>query len=302
VEFFFCALNGVESCQSEVLTIPAMETDPYDGTSPHAEVLERRALALHQAAHGEARILLTPLVALAERTIPPDMLKSSGLTLRVGEDMLPELIVELLIAGGYVREEPVGAVGEFSLRGGILDIFSPSNDAPHRIEFFGDTVDSIREFDPDTQRSTGRITESVIVPMREMSVRREDFMRWADVARERWSEDRYRHDLRARASIAERGEPFPGWEYLLPLTRPLASSSFDYFKNSVFIIDEPSEIEKSAGELYNYLSDRFEQADDAGEIALPPEKFFLTADELRSRLDLKLLVSGGCLRSELFGR
>ncbi|HSB09561.1 MAG TPA: transcription-repair coupling factor [Blastocatellia bacterium] len=292
VDFFYCALNGASSSERSVLTIPAVEADPYDGTSPHAEVLEQRALALHRAARGEARILLTSIGALAERTVSPDLLKASSITLRAGEEMPPELIVDLLIAAGYVREEPVGSVGEFSLRGGILDVFSPAHDAPHRIEFFGDTVESIRDFDPDTQRSTARATESIIVPMRELSVRREEFMAWADVAERHWEEDRFRRDLRARIAHAERGEPFPGWEYLLPLTRPLTSTAFDYFKDAVIVIDEPVEIEKRATDLFRYVADRFAQADDAGELALPPEKLFLTGGELRSRFD-------GSLRIEL---
>ncbi|HYP29219.1 MAG TPA: transcription-repair coupling factor [Blastocatellia bacterium] len=283
LELFYCAINGLNSCETSVLQIPALESNPYDGTSPHAEVLERRALALYRAARGDARILLTSITALAERTISPGALKSSSLVLRAGEDMPPELIVDLLIASGYVRQEPVGAVGEFSLRGGILDIFSPAHDAPHRIEFFGDTVDSIRQFDADTQRSTGQAGESVIVPMRELSVRREEFIDWADAARGNWADERFRRDLRARVAHAERGEPFPGWEYLIPLTRPLASSAFDYLKDALAVIDEPAEIEKSASDLYSYLRDRFLEAEDSGELALPPERLFLTPEELRER-------------------
>ena len=288
VEFFYSALGGASS--QGVLTIPALEADPYDGTSPHAEALEQRALALHRAATGEARILLTSIAALAERTVAPGALKSSSITLRAGEDMPPELIVDLLIAGGYVRQEPVGAVGEFSLRGGILDVFSPAHDAPHRVEFFGDTVESIREFDPETQRSVSRVGETIIVPMRELSVRREEFMQWADAAEQRWTDERFRRDLRARLAHAERGEPFPGWEYLIPLTRPVNSSAFDYFKDAVFVIDEPVEVEKRAGELYGLLADRFAQADEGGELALPPEQLFLTASELHEKLDASTRV------------
>jgi len=285
VEFFFCALNGTGSSEQSVLTIPATETDPYDGTSPHAEVLEQRALALYRATKGEGRILLTSVGALAERTISPEILKASSITLRPGEEMPVELIVDLLIAAGYVRQEPVGAVGEFSLRGGILDVFSPAHDAPHRIEFFGDSVESIREFDPDSQRSVGRASESVIVPMRELSVRREEFMSWAEEAERHWNDGRFRRDLRIRLAHAERGEPFPGWEYLLPLTRQVNSSPFDYLKDAVLVIDEPVEIEKRAADLYQYLADRFSLADDAGELALPPDKLFLTPNELRERFD-----------------
>ena len=306
VDFFFCALNGVSTSDHNVLTIPAVEADPYDGTSPHAEVLEQRALALYRATRGEARIVLTSIGALSERTISPDLLKASSITLRVGEDMPPELIVDLLISAGYVRQEPVGAVGEFSLRGGILDVFSPAHEAPHRIEFLGDTVESIREFDPDTQRSVGRVSESIVVPMRELSVRREEFMTWAEAAERHWDDDRFRRDLRTRMAHAERGEPFPGWEYLIPLTRPLTVSAFDYFKDALLVIDEPVEIEKRAADLYRYLGDRFALADDSGELALPPEKLFLTAEELRARfeaatrIELRLLGRDAAATDEQF--
>src|SRR6185436_4437688 len=117
----------------------------------------------------------------------------------------------------------------------------------------------------DTQRSVGRASESVIVPMRELAVRREEFMTWAEAAERHWQDDRFRRDLRARLAHAERGEPFPGWEYLVPLTRPLASSAFDYFKDAVLVIDEPVGVEKRAADLYSMLADRFAQADDGGE-------------------------------------
>ena len=306
VDFFFCALNGAIASDQSVLMIPAVEADPYDGTSPHAEVLEQRALALYRATRGEARILLTSVGALAERTISPDALKASSITLRAGEEMPPELIVDLLIAAGYVREEPVGAVGEFSLRGGILDVFSPAHDAPHRIEFFGDAVESIREFNPDSQRSVGRATQLNLVPMRELAVRREEFMSWAESAEAHWSDARFRRDLRARLAHAERGEPFPGWEYLIPLKRPLTASPFDYFKDAVLVIDEPVEIEKRASDLYQYLGERFAQADDAGELSLPPDKLFLSVEELRARfeaatrIELRLLGRDAAATDEQF--
>jgi transcription-repair coupling factor (superfamily II helicase) len=286
VEFFFSALNPTER-DRPLITLPASERDPYDGTSPHAEVLEQRALALYQAAQGSAdspRIIITSLRALLERTVPPSELRSSGITLRVGEQVPPESVVDLLIASGYLRQEPVTAVGEFSMRGGILDVFSPLQEAPHRIEFFGDTIDSIREFDSDTQRSIKRISESAIAPMRELSIRREDFLAWADEARRRWSDERFHRERRARLAHAERGEPFPGWEYLIPITRPLTASAFDYFKDAVLVIDEPAEIEKSAALFYKHLAERFSQAEGAGELALPPESLFLTPEELRSHL------------------
>src|SRR5215471_15473500 len=201
---------------SAVATLPCSDSDPYDGASPHAEVLEERALALFRAAGARGpdspRIVLTSLRALSQRAPSPESIRSSGITLRVKDEMPLELIVDLLISTGYMREEPVSSVGEFSVRGGILDVFSPAEDAPHRLEFFGDTVDSIREFDPDTQRSTRRVAESMMPPMRELTVRREEFMGWAEQAARRWTLEIFRRDLRARLAHAERGEPFPGWE------------------------------------------------------------------------------------------
>jgi transcription-repair coupling factor (superfamily II helicase) len=306
IEFFYCALNGIDTSEGKVLNIPALETDPYDGRSPHAEVLEQRTLALHRAVTDEARILLTSIDAVAERTIPPNLLNSSSIALKVGEDMPPELIVDLLISSGYVRQEPVGTVGEFSLRGGILDVFSPAHDAPHRIEFFGDTVDSIREFDADTQRSIGKVNESSLVPMRELSVRREEFMQWAEAARKHWQDDRYRRDLRARLAHAERGEAFEGWEYLLPLTRILDASAFDYFNDALLVLDEPVEIEKRAADFYSHLQERFAQADEAGDLVLSPDRLFLTVEQLRekfataTRIEFRLLGRAAATIDEQF--
>jgi transcription-repair coupling factor (superfamily II helicase) len=304
-EFFVPALNGGDSA---IIAIPEIEADPYDGTSPHAELLEQRALSLYRIiSSNDTKVVLTSIRALAERTISPDLLRSSSISLRPGEEMPPELIVDLLIAGGYVREEPVGAPGEFSLRGGILDVFSPAHDVPHRIEFFGDNVESIREFDPDTQRSVRLTSQSILVPMRELAVRREEFLRWAEAAELNWTQDRFRLDLRKHLAHAERGEPFPGWEYLLPLTRPLNSSAFDYLKDAVFVIDEPKEIEKRAADLYQNLSERFAAADDGGALALEPSRFFLTPDELRDKFDqrprveLRLLGRDAAALDERFG-
>lgn len=303
----FCAAFESPETTNGVVVLPGLEADPYDGMSPHAEVLEERALALHRIIEGRCAVLLTSVAALAERTVAPITFRSSILSLARGDEMPLELIVDLLLAAGYVRQEPVGAVGEFSLRGGILDVFSPAHEAPHRIEFFGDTVDSLREFDPDSQRSTTRLQSSLILPMREVQVRREDFLAWADAARERWSDEKYARDLRARIAHAERGESFPGWEFLLPLTTKLSASAFDYLTGAVFVIDEPVEIERRVTELYRGLRERFAAADEAGEVALQPFDLFLSPDELRERfeasprVDLRLLGRAAASVDQSFG-
>lgn len=307
VEFFYSAMNGVECDRRDVFSMPASERDPYDGTSPHAEVLEQRALGLYLAATGRGpKILIASLQAAIERTVRPDAIASLGLHLRPGQELPLERAVDLLLAGGYVRQEPVGAVGEFSLRGGILDVFSPAHPNPYRIEFFGDSIDSIREFDVETQRSCGRLREALIVPMRELPIIREDFINWAEAARLRFRDERFRFDLAKRLDRAERGEPFPGWEYLIPLIRPLEASLFDYFRGALLILDEPAELEKWAADFYSRVAERAREADESGALAMPPETLFLTPQELRSqlesfdRVELRLLGRGAALTDQSF--
>src|SRR5215213_11715703 len=134
---FWCGALGAGAGDCEaVLTLPASEGDPYAGASPHAETLERRALSLWNLARGRGRFVLISSRALARRTVQPSRLLEAGAVLRRDEDYPPEDLVEVLLASGYVREDPVGAVGEFSMRGGILDVWSPGEPFPVRVEFF----------------------------------------------------------------------------------------------------------------------------------------------------------------------
>ena len=229
--------------------LPSSESDPYAGGSPHAETLERRALALWRLARTQTDFVLLTSRAMARRTIPPAEILKAGAVLRRDEDTAPEELVDKLIAGGYVREDPIAAVGEFSMRGGILDVWPPGRDAPARIEFFGDTVDSIREFDPETQLSTTQLTQIEIPPMRELMVRASDFREWASHARMRWRDERFARSLRDRTVYADEGESFPGWEWLISLGRENQATTFDYLKDAVLVIDEPVAVE-------NYLVER----------------------------------------------
>ncbi len=215
---FWCgALRaGAADCEA-VLTLPASEGDPYAGASPHAETLERRALSLWNLARGRGRFVLLSSRALARRTILPAQLLQAGAALKRDEDYPPEDLVEVLLASGYVREDPVGAVGEFSMRGGILDVWSPGEPAPVRVEFFGDTVDSIRRFNAETQLSIEQLQSTEVVPMRELAVGRDDFRLWAEFARDRWGDDARARALKDRTVHADEGESFPGWEWLISL-------------------------------------------------------------------------------------
>src|SRR5919108_1373947 len=198
LRFWYCALGGKTERETDVLMLPASEGDPYAGASPHAETLEQRASTLWQLSRGKSDFVLLTARALARRTVAPAQIASAGAILRRDEDQPPGELVERLVASGYLREDPVGAVGEFSIRGGILDVWSPGSDAPVRVEFFGDTIESIREFDPETQLSTKQLSEAAIAPMRELSVTSTHFRAWGEHARERWRDERYARSLRDR--------------------------------------------------------------------------------------------------------
>lgn len=295
VRFWYCAVRGVPECDETVLMLPASESDPYAGASPHAETLEQRALTLWQMARRKQDFVLLTARALARRTVPPEEVLKAGAVLRRDEDFAPEELIEKLIASGYVREDPVGAVGEFSMRGGILDVWSPGRQSPVRVEFFGDTVDSIREFDAETQLSTGQLTEVEIAPMRELAVMADDFRLWALAARERWPDERYARALRDRTVFADEGETFAGWEWLISVLQVRSASVFDYLRDAVLVVDEPAGVETYLGGVYETLAARYAETEAADELGLQPDEWYLTAEELRaglgrlSRLELRTL-------------
>jgi len=293
---FWCStLSGKESSDNEILVLPASETDPYAGVSPHAQTLERRALAFWQLQQRSPSFVLLTARALARKTVSPEAIAKAGVVLRRDEDHSPEALVEKLMATGYVREDPVGAVGEFSMRGGIVDVWPPGREAPVRLEFFGDTIDSLREFDPENQLSTGQLRVVEVPPMHEFAVTALDFQVWSEAARERWSDERYARSLRDRTAFADEGEAFSGWEWLIPITTNCTSSVFDHLGDAVLIVDEPAGIESYLGEFYERLSERYREIDEADDIALAPEELFLSAAELRhfipihQRLELRTL-------------
>jgi transcription-repair coupling factor (superfamily II helicase) len=285
LRFWCSALSGED--EFDVLVLPASETDPYAGVSPHAQTLERRALALWQLQHEKPNFVLLTARALARKTVSPAAIREAGAVLKRDEDYSPELLVEKLMATGYLREDPVSAVGEFSMRGGIVDVWPPGRDAPVRLEFFGDTIDSLREFDPENQLSTGQLQMVAVPPMHEYAVSAVDFKLWSEAARERWSDERFARSLRDRTAFADEGEAFAGWEWLIAIIQNCSSSVFEHLGDVVLIVDEPAGIESYLSEFYERLADRYREIDHADDIALTPEELFFTAEELRELISAR---------------
>ena len=247
--------------QFSVTVLPSFESDVYSGVSPHAETLEKRALTLWGLSQGEADFVIVPARSLITRTISPAEMKDLGAHLHLDGDFPPEELVEKLAASGYVREDPISGVGQFSLRGGIVDVWSPDAESPVRIEFFGDTVDSIRAFDAETQLSTAQLKEISIAPMREFAARSSDFTDWSFFAEERFGEESFARNLKDRVDFAGEGETFSGWEFLFPLVRPLGSTVFEYIRDPVFVVDEPLIVEQNLAAYYDSLKKQYRETD-----------------------------------------
>ena len=171
VRFFLSALEGVSDAEaaSVVLPLPSHEIDPYRGLSPHFDIASRRARTLHALATGTARITIASGAALLPRLSAPARLEAIGLTLRPDDEISPTDLADRLAAAGYTREDPTDTPGEFSARGGVVDFFPAGAKFPIRVEFIGDNIESLRMYDPGTQRSIEPVDQAHIEPLQEIA-------------------------------------------------------------------------------------------------------------------------------------
>jgi len=167
--FFYGALEGASAAAVEnaVLPLPSLQVDPYRGMAPHFRVAAARARALHAVATGTARLIIASAAGLLPRVSPPERLLEASLAMKSGTEIEPLDLADLLVDAGFTREDPVEEHGAFTIRGGIVDVFPAGDAEPVRIEFVGDMVETLRRFDPSTQRSTGPIDQLTLVPVRE---------------------------------------------------------------------------------------------------------------------------------------
>ncbi len=170
VAFFVSALEGWSAAAADraILPFPSHEVDPYRGLSPHVGVTSARARALHGIGVGSARVVVASAAALLPRISSPRRLVGAALDLKPGQDIAPIDLAELLTDAGFTREDPADEHGEFAGRGGIVDIFPAGEREPVRLEFVGDTIESMRRYDPATQRSVESIDQITVVPLQDV--------------------------------------------------------------------------------------------------------------------------------------
>jgi transcription-repair coupling factor (superfamily II helicase) len=161
-----CELTGALEAD-EVLRLPAHDVLPFENVSPHPEIQEQRAVALWKLASGAAKLVIAPMESACMKLFGRDYYAALALRLRVGEEYLPEMLVDHLVSVGYTRVDVVEMPGQVTIRGGILDVYSPEMERPVRVDFFGDEIESMRRFDPETQRSSSAVDEVLLLPLTE---------------------------------------------------------------------------------------------------------------------------------------
>src|SRR5580704_5555415 len=217
-----CELTGAVD-PDRVVRFPAHDVLPFENLSPHPDVQEQRAAALWKLATGAVSILIAPAEAAALKLFERDYYASLAINLKRGEEVDIEVLTCHLASVGYTQMDLVEMPGQFTRRGGILDVYSPESDRPLRIEFFGDEIESIRRFDPETQRSQSGLDEAWLLPLTETPVTERLLAAVnARLSRERIhiegeGTDETADELAIEAAAAGGVSVFPGWEFFAPV-------------------------------------------------------------------------------------
>ena len=261
----------------EILTFPDWETLPYDGFSPHQDIVSQRLAALYRLPQRRRGVLVAPVATLMQRLAPRDYLDRYVLLLQVGERLDLETFRQRLEAAGYVCVSQVVERGEFAVRGSILDLFPMGAERPYRIELFDDVVESIRDFDPDTQLSVAKVERIELLPAREFALDKETITRFRQAWRRQFEGDPQRSPIYGGVSA---GHAPGGIEYYLPLFFAPAATLFDHLPQSTLAIRLEG-VDAAMAAFQDQIMDRYEQRrHDAERPLLPPPLLFLDAAQV----------------------
>ncbi len=265
-----------------LLHFPDWETLPYDMFSPHPDIVSQRIAALYRLPSIKRGILVVPVASLMQRVSPPEWIAGNVLDLRKGQKLDLDQEKRRLEASGYRNVPQVNDPGDFAVRGALLDLYPMGSDVPYRIELFDDEIDSLRSFDPETQRSDHPVESVRLLPAREFPLDAAGTKK----ARQNLSEQ-FEFDAR-RCTIYQdlkEGVAPNGIEYYLPLFFDQTASLFDHLpKNSLVISDDGTEA--ASEHFWQQTSERWEQRrHDVERPILSPAQLFLSPDELRSQFN-----------------
>jgi transcription-repair coupling factor (superfamily II helicase) len=211
----------------EVLRFPAWDCLPYDRVSPNPILVSERITTLARLAEkpGQPRILLTTVNALVQLVPPRSAFRDASLVLTAGADIAPDRLARFLDANGYGRAGTVMEPGEYAIRGGIIDIFPAGEADPVRLDLFGDTIESIRNFDPGTQRSAGKRQRLVLRPVSEVPLDKDAVSRFRAGWRDAFGQDAADDPIYQAVSDGRR---HAGIEHWVPLFHPAMETLLDH--------------------------------------------------------------------------
>ncbi|MBL0713758.1 MAG: transcription-repair coupling factor, partial [Desulfosarcina sp.] len=271
---------------------------PYKALDYHSETAAKRIRVLYRLLENDRPpLVVTTVGALLKKIIPKREVKNYLELLMPKEEVDREHLLERLISGSYTRTHIVEEPGDFCIRGGILDVFSPLYDHPLRVEFFDDWIESIRLFSVDTQRTLDELPEAVIAPASEVVIRPSQMADIVMRLRLQASEQELpasviRHLV---ATIKQEGR-FAGIDGLLPLIYPQLDHLMDFLPADTMVVRlEPADLEKATDEIVVKARQNYEAACDENRLCVAPENLFLSwsslSDFLVSRdvLDIRQL-------------
>jgi transcription-repair coupling factor (superfamily II helicase) len=273
---------------ARVHLFPSLEADPYQELSPHLMVACERVQALRALRDPDPAVIVVPTRALIYPLAPPVAFDAYRFTLEERRSLRPDDLSEFLLRAGYVRVDLVSAMGEFSRRGGIIDFHPSGGGAPVRVEFWGEEVESLRAFDPATQRSTGRVARVSVPPVREYPWSKEALEKLRLVLESRRatrgaasSGRPLRDDLATRLeALVSRGS-FAGFEACVSLVEQHPASLFDYAPHALLVSWEESQVLSDLEAVYVEMHASFDLSEDFG--MPPPEELLLPRTALGPR-------------------
>jgi transcription-repair coupling factor (superfamily II helicase) len=239
-----------------ILTLPAPGPAPFRGLPRHPEASLRRAVALQAALRGNVRALVASPAGLSRPVLVPSLFATRALELQPGDEMIPEILLEALDEAGYTREDPVISPGQMARRGGILDLFPPDRGLPVRIEFYSDTIETLRPFHPDTQRSEGVLDGLEIVPLTDVFATRSLLLNLRPILEERF---RGLRDLPSLLTGLDRGTPTEELPDLLCLVPGATCPPWTYLPGATAVLLSPEAIAEEARAYHARAADNRER-------------------------------------------
>ncbi|MFZ4530334.1 MAG: transcription-repair coupling factor, partial [Alsobacter sp.] len=260
----------------EVLSLPAWDCQPYDRVSPNAAVSARRMTVLSRLARSRSgeerpRILTTTVDAMLQRVPQRRRIAGESFSAAPGNMVDTQALAGWLETNGFLRSSTVRETGEYAVRGGIIDLYAPGMPLPVRLDFFGDTLESIRSFDAETQRTVGQLRSLDLVPMSEVQLTTESIRRFRQAYVARFGATT--RDDTLYEAVSE-GRRHPGLEHWMPLFNERLDTLFDYLDGAPLVLDGRTDeaAAERLGQVTDYYDARKAALDKGAGTGAPPYK------------------------------